>query len=373
MVQVSVYLFILGGLAVATIFNFQGVQNEQWYLLTVATLLAVGLYSSTFGISLRDARVHVALILRAITVGVLLKAFIVGSVLSLVLRDPLGYVLGIIVAQIDPLATAALMKEGRMSKRAQTILRAWSSFDDPVTVILSLYIPVLLAVVTGVAWEPIRGTMHAAGLGGYMLETGINLLFAAGVFVLWILMKRHSKATNYVTIILVLLGMYGLLVGALSIAVFYFWMLGVAVLGLFMRPPIEKIIDYALHWALSVAAILLGILLVNGIAVWKGILLGSAAYGAQIVVGLFLTRHLARRDRWHIALAQQNGITAIILALLFEPYYPGTVAIVGPAIVVTNTLHAAANFGLDKVLAKNPQKLHPKYYFGRLKEHLQKI
>lgn len=366
-------LFVLGGLLLATIFHFNGVQNQQWYLLTVALLLAMGLYSSTFGISIKDARQHIRLILKAITVGVLVKAFIVGAALSLALHHPFGFVLGIIVAQIDPLATAALLKDTRLSKQAQAVLRSWSSFDDPMTVILSLYTPVLIATFTGSHWQAIRGSMQEGGLGGYFVETGINILFAAGIFILWRLMKRHSRASHYGVLVLVALGMYGLLIGALSVAVYYFWMLGIALLGLFMRPPIEKIIDGLLHWALSLAAILLGILLTNGINLWPGILLGVVAYGAQVIVGFALTRHMPQKDRLHIAFAQQNGITAIILALLFETYYPGTVAIVGPAILVTNILYFGFNAVLDARLEGRKQQFSPQFYLKRLKAHLGKM
>lgn len=366
-------LFVLGGLLLATIFHFNGVQNEQWYLLTVALLLALGLYSSTFGISIKDARRHIRLILKAITVGVLVKALIVGAILSLVLRHPFGFVLGIIVAQIDPLATATLLKGSRLSKQAQAILRSWSSFDDPMTVILSLYAPVLIATLTGSHWQAIRGSMQDGGLGGYFVETGINILFAAGIFILWQLMKRHSRATHYWALILIALGMYGLLIGALSVAVYYFWMLGVALLGLFMRPPIEKIIDGLLHWALSLAAILLGILLINDINLWPGIMLGIAAYGSQVIVGFALTRRMPQKDRLHIAFAQQNGITAIILALLFETYYPGTVAIVAPAILITNLLYFVVNAVLDARLEGRKERFSPRFYLDRLRTHLGKM
>ncbi|HSA84206.1 MAG TPA: hypothetical protein VLF20_04985 [Patescibacteria group bacterium] len=371
--QGYLYLFILGGLAVAAIFNFQGVNSQQWYLLTVAVLLATGLYSSTFGISLQEAKIHFKLIVKSITIGVLLKALLIGTVMALILQNPYGFILGIIVAQIDPLSTAALMTKDRLSKSAQSILRSWSSFDDPMTVILSLYLPILIAALAGTQWEPIRGTIQSVGITGYFLTTGINILFAAGIFILWTLMKRHSKATNYVIICLVALGMYGLLVGALSIAVYYFWMLGLAILGLFMRPPIQKVIDFVLHWALSIAAVLLGILLINGIDLWTGFGLGVMTYLAQIVVGLLLTNNLPHRDRLHISFAQQNGITAIILALLFETYYPGTVAIVAPAIISINTIHAVANFFLDIYLDKNYYKLHPRHHIERIRAHVHKI
>lgn len=367
------YIFILAGLAVSAIFDFRGVQNESWYLLTVAILLAAGLYSSTFGIAIPHFRQNIGLILKAITIGVFLKAFIIGSVMVAILHNPFGFILGIIVAQIDPLATAALMKNNRISKPAQAILRAWSSFDDPMTVILSLYAPIIIATATGSVWQPIRGTMQDLGVGGYLAETGINIVFAGGIYLLWQLMRRHSKATHYVIVGLVALGMYGLLIGALSIAVYYFWMLGIAILGLFMRPPIEKVVSYGVHWALGIAAVLLGILLINGINFWLGIALGCIAYVSQIIVSFFLTGKLPMRDRLHIGFAQQNGITSIILSLLFESYYPGTVAIVAPAIIVINTLHRIANSFLDIFLDRHFHKLTIPYHMERVKGHIHKI
>jgi len=368
-----VYVFMLSGLALATIFGIKGVENSHWYLLTVATLLAAGLYSSTYGISLRDAREHVKLIVKAITIGVFLKALIIGSVMTLVMKSPIGFMLGIIVAQIDPLSTTALMKGNRMSVRAQAILRAWSSFDDPMTVIMSLYVPAAIALFTGVQLHQAQDGLQSFGLAGYLLETGVNLLFAGGIYTLWRLIKRHSKATNYFVVALVGLGMYGLFIGALSIAVYYFWMLGIAVLGLVMRPPIDKAVTRAVSWALSIAAVLLGILLAGGVRIWLGVALGLAAYVAQIMVGLLLTGKLPMRDRLHIAFAQQNGITAIILALLFEPRYPGMVAVVAPAIVAINTIHALANHALDMYLARDFVSLHPRHHLERLRTHVHKI
>ena len=78
----------------------------------------------------------------------------------------------------------------------------------------------------------------------------------------------------------------------------------------------------------------------RGIDPVSGLVLGLAAFSAQAVVAAALTRGLPRSDRVGLALAQQNGITAIILALWIEKTYPGAVAILGPAIVVVNLLHA---------------------------------
>lgn len=341
-------MYVLAGFALAMMFGIEAIANQQWYTLSVGALLAIGLYGSTYGIDLDEARLHFKLIVKAVTVGVLAKALIVGAVMALVFQDVFGFLLGVLVAQIDPLSTASLLRGGRMSKRAKTILAAWASFDDPMTVLLALYIPAALAVFWGDQFFVLQDAPSVQGFAGYLMGLGINLAFAGSLFVVWRLLQRSRRTSRTVVASVGVLGMYGLVVGALSVAVYFFWMLGVALMGLFMRPGIDKLLDRAVTGALSVAGIVLGILLVGGVSIWRGIVLGMAAYGAQVIVGLLLTRDLPARDRWHIAFAQQNGITAIILALLLEPVYPGTVAIVAPAIAVVNCLHVLANWLLDR-------------------------
>lgn len=112
---------------------------------------------------------------------------------------------------------------------------------------------------------------------------------------------------------------------------------------------------------------------INGVNILTGLALGGAAYGTQILVGYLLTRKLPSRDRMHIAFAQQNGITAIILALLFETYYPGTIAIVAPAILVINTLHATANCLLDVRWSKDVGRHVIMPQLRKLKAHMQKV
>ena len=84
--------------------------------------------------------------------------------------------------------------------------------------------------------------------------------------------------------------------------------------------------------------------MVGGIKPTKALVLGGAAYLSQIVVALLLTMPRRwRGDRARLALAQQNGMTAILLALLLEPNFPGPIGIVAPAVVVVNVLHALCN------------------------------
>lgn len=220
------------------------------------------------------------------------------------------------------------------------------------TVILSLYAPLLVTQVTGTDLGSITGSSDTThNLVAYIRELGLNLLLAGGALTSWLAIRYYAKKVSTWLALGFAASVYVLLAAVFSISVLYFTMLGIALVGLFLRPSkVAKFIDPVIVWALGAAAVLLGLLLVSGVNIWKGLALGVAAYFAQVVVGFLLTRGLPKKDRWHISFAQQNGITAIILALLFEPIHPGTVAIVAPAIIVINSLHWLVNKIIDKHL-----------------------
>ncbi|MFJ2924851.1 hypothetical protein ACIPIU_07430 [Streptomyces massasporeus] len=58
-----------------------------------------------------------------------------------------------------------------------------------------------------------------------------------------------------------------------------------------------------------------------------------------LISRLLVRPRLTWPDLAHLGFGQQNGITAILLALALEPRFPGTVGVVGPAIVTVNLLH----------------------------------
>lgn len=344
-------LFITGGAVIAFLSGLRDLQNAGWYPILIATLLAVGLYASTYGIDLKEAKKHLKIIVSAVTIGVVVKSLITGSVLSVVFQDPFFFILGIAVAQIDPLSVAGLMKGNRMSKKAKTILASWASFDDPITVLLSLYAPLLIMQLTGVELGSLAGNGSGDSFVGYITELGLNLGLAAQAFCLYTVIRFYAKEITVWVAAGVSLALYVLLAVTFSVSIVYFMMLGIALIGLFLRPPkVDDFIDTTITWALRIAAAILGLLLVGGVDIGKGVALGILGYFAQVIVGFLLTRSLPKRDRWHIAFAQQNGITAIILALLFEPVHPGTVAIVAPAIIVINVLHWLCNLLIDRTV-----------------------
>ena len=117
----------LVGLAVAAMAGLDGLDTSQVYFLATSVLLAVGLYGSTFHIDLDAARRDRRTILLAVTVGVILKAALIGGILALAWWDPLFLVLGVAVAQIDPLAVASIMGHPTMSTRAKSMRRSPTS------------------------------------------------------------------------------------------------------------------------------------------------------------------------------------------------------------------------------------------------------
>lgn len=328
---------VLGGLSFP---QATGILESPFYAVSVTALLAVGLYGSTHGIDIDHLRSDARTVVLAVTVGVLLKAALITVVLFAVFHNPAYLVLGIAVAQIDPLSVAALSESSRLSRRGKALLLAWASFDDPVTMLLTIYIAALAmrfqsgaAAVHQTLGDPAMFTIDLAG----------NLGVAAIAIGLYRLTGRFAPRREFPVGCAILAVVF-------AVGIWQTWVLAVALVGLQVRPQIpgrpeaaRRMLDGAVNAAFLLASVLLGVVLSAGISPVPGLVLGVTAYIAHAVVSLPLTRSQARADKIPLALAQQNGITAIILALLLEPFFGGTVAIVAPAILVINLLYLLSN------------------------------
>jgi len=311
-------LIALAGFGIASFIDISNLPQQTYYDTFTYALLAVGLYGSVYGIHLGELRDHKKIVLQAVTVGVLLKTIIIGAALYFVTHKATAFLLGLTVAQIDPLAVANLLqgKEPKLSTRAQTILGAWSSFDDPMTVLLSIYALYFFL--------PQSGTSSLfESISPFFIGLAQNLLFVLAAY----LIHKYTKQSFSATIIL--------LTACFVFAIYFKWMLGIAIIGLFLRPEIKKL-SLIISAAFYIAVLLLGFLLVNGVFWLEGLVLAAGATVAQIIVGFLLTNNLPRDERLYLAFAQQNGITAMILALFFEKDLAGTVGIVAPAIIFIN-------------------------------------
>ncbi|MDG4757516.1 hypothetical protein [Micromonospora sp. WMMD710] len=349
----------LAGLIVAWAGDVYGLERAPAYLLLASVLLAVGLVSSTRDISFAEVRAHLRTVLLAVTVGVVAKAALIAGVMVLVFRDPAFLVLGVAVAQIDPLAVAAMSRPDRTSARARSILSIWASFDDPITVLLTVYVSAFALDLSGGDGGALAGAISDRPLE-LLIDLLANVAFAAAAWLLWRLLRaaglggdttgpRVRAALNWLAV--------ALLIALVLLAAWQFLMLGLAVAGLFFRPRLGPVVGRSTQAAYLVATFLLGLLLVNGVDVVPGVVLGLAAVAAQLVVSVPITRGLPTVDRRYLAWGQQNGITAVILALVLEQDFPGTVGIVATAIVVINVVHALATAVLDRRRSAGHQQL----------------
>jgi NhaP-type Na+/H+ or K+/H+ antiporter len=366
------------------------------YFVTISSLLAIGLYSSTHGIDRSYLRADLRTVLLAVTAGVVAKALLISALMFAFFHKPAYIALGAVVAQIDPLSVAALQKSSRMSTRAKALLLAWASFDDPVTTLLTVY-AVSVAVAAGALGGAGASHLTDGGLAAFGSGLAWNLLLAGAVFAAWWAVTRRwarperrarrgrrgpLAAVRHLRYVVGRAPAGGpgagpdrgrgrlpagfraecaLLAAAAVAAVWQFRMLAIALIGLFLRPRsardpdgFGRFVERLTTVAFALATIALGVILVPDVQWLPGVTLGLAAFAAQALAGMVLGRTQERADRVSLALAQQNGITAIVLALLLESTFPGTVAVVAPAILVINVLHVASNGGYDAWTHRHP-------------------
>lgn len=339
------------GVAAGAVVDPSSAVGSPWYVLGCGLLLATGLYGSTYGIDTGALRGDVRGVVAAVTLGVVLKAALISAVMVAAFGRPEYLVLGIAVAQIDPLSVAALDRADRMSRRARSLLAAWASFDDPMTVLLALY---LAGWAYRAAGNPGTPSAVGGGTAGYLAQLGWNAALLVAVAALWWAgrrLRRGRAVSPRGRRLADLLGAL-LVVAMLLVAAGRMLMAAVAAAGLVVRTAaFARPLAGAVTGAFVTASLVLGLFLAQGVAVLPGLLLGATAFAAQAVVALLVmplfVRGLDRRDRIALGLGQQNGITAVLLALTLERDFPGTVRIVGPAIVTVNLLHYASRFALD--------------------------
>jgi len=309
------------------------------YGTAIVALLAVGLYGSTHGIVVEELRENLRIVVLAVTVGVVLKVVLIAGVMLAVFRKPEYVVMAVAVAQIDPLSVAALQSETRLSETGRTILRAWAAFDDPVTVLLAIYLSTFAL--------DVQATGDLAAFG---YNLGLNALLICVAWLTWryvrVAAARQPRIREVLLVVRSRTAAASAAIGGVVVfAVAKSLMLTVAVLGLFARPParFDNVIKWSVQATMVLACCALGMALAGGVDWIPGLVLGAAAFGAQSVAAAVLTRRLELTDRVSLALCQQNGLTAIILSLVLEAQHHGTVAVVGPAVLTVNVLHCASN------------------------------
>lgn len=306
----------------------------------ITLLLAIGLFAGAFGISRRELLRNARVVLIAITFGVAIKAALTGGIMVLAYHNLAYLLLGVAVAQIDPLSVAVTIQHSAMSERAKAVLTAWASFDDPVTILLVAYLASFTLFRRG---APVQGHLVGAGLDPHTGQIAFNAALVAVAVIAWYLIKVRGRFADRTRNALLCL----MLAGLIAAAVAFNLLIGITVCGLFFRPDIKVIVSGVVKFAFYTATFLLGMFLVTGVNIPAGILLGVSVFLVQVLAGTFIGRGMSRQDRVGLALGQQNGLTAIVLALVLQPYLPSAVGIIAVAILVVNILYISANAAWD--------------------------
>jgi hypothetical protein len=315
------------------------------YPLILNTLLAIGIYASVRGIDFHDLTGEQGKLVSVVTLGVGLKIIIIGGLLYALTNNLNVFIFAIIIAQIDPLSVSALTLEGsyQISPKARSFLLAWASFDDPITVIAA-----------------VAATQFVLHVDLTLLSTEWYWEFGniALPLITYIVHKNFCSEPNLVH------KERFLLLASSIVAIVFGWMLSIAVIGIFLRPSLFNKEKHIILGAYIVSVVLLGSYLQHGVDIILGMKLAGAAIAAQAIASLIFMRRSPRLDRAYLACAQQNGITAVILSLLFARHIEQVTAVVTAAIVVINLMHTVLFFLLDEYV------LH-KYEYARQKSGAQ--
>lgn len=175
--------------------------NSGFYAPVVTAFLALGLYGSTHAIDLKHLRADLRTVVLAVTVGVVLKAALISAVMLAFFPRPGSLVLGIAVAQIDPLSVVALGRSSRLSSRGRGLLLAWASFDDPVTTLLTIYVA---ALALSARHDGSSAALDLGGPGSFALDLLGNLMLAGVVFLLYRWVRRFRPWPRLVVTCLLL-------------------------------------------------------------------------------------------------------------------------------------------------------------------------
>lgn len=330
--HIALFLSISLGYAIA---HFLGVSISDVALgnldLLLYALLSVGLYGSVYSLRTDSILQNRSTIIAAITVGIFFKFILVGVAFFTITGDLRSFVYAIILTPIDPLTVAALLARERnmFSDRAKSILRAWSSFDDPLVAVIALYavLPWVLSTIS-----PQGG--GDSGIGSYVYGVTSNLALA-GLFYVAHTLLRSTNSYKYTQ--------YVLLCSLFILAIPLKLTLGVAIVGMFLRPPFRNRLSSAVISAYLLSGVIIGSYLVSGADVTSGLMLSALSIVAEITVMIIIGHGLSKTDRIFLSFAVQKGISAVILAIVFELYFEGTVAVVAPAIVILNVFYFLFN------------------------------
>ncbi|MDY6901967.1 MAG: hypothetical protein SWZ49_28425 [Cyanobacteriota bacterium] len=267
--------------------------------------IAVGLYINILSIDTNIFKTCFNSIAKVVLVGVPIKIVLPGFLLSLFSPHiaPIAYLCSTVIAQIDPIAADKFLENSKISKKSETILRAWSSFDDPITVLFAFYIflPALL--------------LTNFNIKEYLIKIVLDIFSCLLVYSFYFIYKRNIKtSTTYQSFVQIIL-----IVAIIIYSVVFNSFILPAVAGLFLRPFAPEKFSIINSGIFYISAIILGIFAANIQLDWYSglILAASTFFLAQVFVTfIFIKDSIESKSR--VMFGHQNGMTAMLLTVAIE-------------------------------------------------------
>lgn len=299
---------------------------ETTFFPTLAAFaLTIGLYGSVSGIDLAALRTQKRLVIGLITLAVPLQILATGLVMYLMYPAGISFLLAVAIDQIDPLSVNTLLQDKqKMSERAKTLLRVWSAFDDPITVLFGFL--VLLPIVTGRS----EGTT----ISGYLVGLALNLAPAG---LLWLIQQKTNWFTSRPVALLSLLA-------TLTFAFLSQSYLLAALTGLLLRPIAKEKFQPITDILYNIILFIVGMATASyGVDIRLGLLLAIAEFFVIQPFTTLIVFNGTAGDLFRIAFSQQNGLTTLLIGIAFQSLGLNVLPILLPAIIAINTFNLVIN------------------------------
>jgi NhaP-type Na+/H+ or K+/H+ antiporter len=296
----------LSAYIVAALFNLN-VRNLPYLQQIMYAAIAVGLYINVASIEIDSFKKELKQITAVLVFGVPIKIILPG--LALAWLSPsnakIAFLCSTVIAQIDPIVASQSFKNIKFKKSSETILRAWSSFDDPVTVLFAFYI--FLPISQGNSFNFIEY---------FISHILIDILVIGGIYFAykkflrpWYKRAKDEFVAAINTSIIGLVFAYGLLTSSF---------LAPAAVGLFVRPFKSSNTSNVISGIACFSAIIIGAFAANSIIDWQlGLILAMSMLVAHALATQFLIKE-SSYSKLKLMFSHQNGMTAILLTIGLE-------------------------------------------------------
>ncbi|MBP9702510.1 hypothetical protein KBD69_02385 [Candidatus Woesebacteria bacterium] len=317
-------LWVAAGAGFVTLFKINPFDYLQTILLLGSLFLSVSLFANVQGIDGKFIKEYKSRSIILVSVGLVFKAAMLGLLAYLITHDLRVVLVATLMSQIDPSFTNWAQRMFKIKGRVAQLTLVESTFDDPVSTLLTVYIALPIALAGKVSVD------------FYLFLLLMNFLFVG----LFLYAKHRTKIHNsFLPSALVVLG------GIFNV------FLGVALSGLFFQVK-KKIFDEPINLITHASYIMIGMFLPSaGVEVMTGIIIGLLlVYVVRPLETVLFFRGFSWVEKGVIATAEQKGITTLLLLLIVQPQL-NVVGIVLPAMLTVNALFFVNHY-LLKVAAR---------------------